>query len=29
MQREERFDVLGAELDAVEDYIGKHTRARD
>ena len=28
MQREERFDVLEAELDAVEDFIGKHTRVR-
>lgn len=28
MQREERFDVLDAELDAVEDFIGKHTRVR-
>ena len=28
MQREERFDVLDAKLDAVEDFIGKHTRVR-
>lgn len=28
MQREERFDVLDAELDAVESFIGKHTRVR-
>ncbi|WLR93509.1 threonine synthase [Shinella zoogloeoides] len=28
MQREERFDVLDAELDAVEGFIGKHTRVR-
>jgi len=28
MQREERFDVLDAQLDAVEDYIGKHARVR-
>lgn len=29
MQREERFDVLNAELGAVEDFIGKHTRVQD
>ncbi len=28
MQREERFDILEAELDAVEAFIGKHTRVR-
>nr|WP_255696155.1 threonine synthase [Shinella sp. NM-101] len=28
MQREERFDVLDAKLDAVEAFIGKHTRVR-
>jgi threonine synthase len=28
MQREERFVVLDAGLDAVEDFIGKHTRVR-
>lgn len=27
MNREERFDILDAELDAVETYIGKHARA--
>lgn len=29
MNREERFDVLEAELDAVETFIGKHARAKD
>ncbi|MDQ1197826.1 MULTISPECIES: threonine synthase [Agrobacterium] len=29
MNREERFDVLEAELDAVETFIGKHARAND
>ena len=29
MNREERFDVLKAELDAVETFIGKHARAKD
>ena len=28
MQREERFDILEAKLDAVEAFIGKHTRVR-
>ncbi|MGJ7040557.1 threonine synthase [Shinella sp. BE166] len=28
MQREERFDVLDAELDGLEDFIGKQTRVR-
>jgi threonine synthase len=28
MQREERFDVLDAELDGLEDYVGKQTRVR-
>ena len=27
MDREERFDVLAAELDAVETFVGKHARA--
>ncbi|WP_112518821.1 threonine synthase [Agrobacterium cavarae] len=29
MNREERFDVLEAELEAVETFIGKHARAKD
>lgn len=29
MNREERFDVLEAELDAVKTFIGKHARAKD
>ena len=29
MNREERFDVLEAELDAVETFIGSHVRAKD
>lgn len=29
MNREERFDVLEAELDAVETFIGNHARAKD
>ncbi|KAA3514248.1 threonine synthase [Agrobacterium rosae] len=28
MNREERFDILNAELDAVETFIGKHARAK-
>ena len=28
MQRQERFDVLSAELDVVEAYIGDHSRIR-